>query len=473
MDWLSDIRTWLSDNEAAISAVAAMIVIGGVVLAGLRLLVRRRGEAAPEVKSTASAESDSAADASAPDLDPLTVPGFEGRPAIAVLPFDNLSGDPDQEYFADGIAEDLITRLSAWRDFPVIARNSSFTYKGKAVDVKQVSQELGVRYVVEGSVRKVGEQVRISAQLIDATTGAHVWAETYDRDLRDIFAIQDEITEAIVGRMHPELIRSETVRASRKDPANLDAWECYWRGWWHRLRLTKEDNSRARHLFQKASELDPQSAWPFVGLSIAHRSDLMNQWTDSRPDSVVEMERTAQRALALDPDDPYCQLAWGMACEATGDSDKAVATFETIVRLNPSMAEAFFHLGKALAGMNRPAEAIPCLERARRLSPHDMWMHDVLAMLALACIAAGQPEEALGFAQQSVQRKPDNITGRLILAGCYAELERIAEARAAVEELLRLSPGFTLTGLRPFLSGWDPLLAGRTIDALRKAGLPE
>jgi adenylate cyclase len=159
-----------------------------------------------------------AADARLPGMDELTVPGFSGAPAIAVLPFDNLSGDPEQEYFADGIAEDLITRLSTWMDFPVIARNSSFTYKGRSVDVKQVSRELGVRYVVEGSVRRAGDRVRISAQLIDATTGAHIWAERYDRDLEDIFALQDEITEAIVGAMNPALIKSEMARAARKDP---------------------------------------------------------------------------------------------------------------------------------------------------------------------------------------------------------------------------------------------------------------
>ena len=173
-------------------------MLAGLLLAGLRSVVRRRGETTQEKTPGAAAESAPATEASPADLDPLTVPGFEGRPAIAVLAFDNLSGDPEQEYFADGIAEDLITRLSAWRDFPVIARNSSFTYKGKAVDVKQVSRELGARYVVEGSVRKAGYRVRISAQLIDAASGAHVWAETYDRELRDIFALQDEITGAVV-----------------------------------------------------------------------------------------------------------------------------------------------------------------------------------------------------------------------------------------------------------------------------------
>jgi TolB-like protein len=199
MDLLSRIASWLGENEATISAVVGITVLAGALFAGFRSLVRRRGKTGQQTApGTPTTEPSSTADSEPADLDPLTVPGFEGRSAIAVLPFDNLSGDPDQEYFADGIAEDLITRLSAWKEFPVIARNSSFTYKGKAVDVKQVSRELGVRYVVEGSVRKAKDRVRISAQLIDATSGGHVWAETYDRELEDIFALQDEITEAIV-----------------------------------------------------------------------------------------------------------------------------------------------------------------------------------------------------------------------------------------------------------------------------------
>ncbi|GAH36078.1 unnamed protein product, partial [marine sediment metagenome] len=203
------------------------------------------GEASAEKASSAAAETASA-DSSPADLDPLTVPGFGGHPAIAVLPFDNLSGDPEQEYFADGFADELITLLSASREFPVIARNSSFTYKGKPVDVKQVSRELGVRYVVEGSVRKTGDRLRITAQLIDATTGGHLWAETYDRHLRDIFEIQDEITEAIAGSMGYALLLSEARRAIHKEPQNLDAHDCRMRGMWHLYRLTREDNRKAR-----------------------------------------------------------------------------------------------------------------------------------------------------------------------------------------------------------------------------------
>jgi adenylate cyclase len=199
-------------------------------------------------------------DVPVPGMEELTVPGFGSAPAIAVLPFDNLSGDPEQEYFADGIAEDLITRLSAARRLPVIARNSSFVYKGEPVDVKKVSRELGVRYVVEGSVRRAGDRVRISAQLIDAASGAHVWAETYDRELRDIFAVQDEITESIVGSIHPALATAEMARAVRTKPRDLDAYDHGTRGFWHLSRLTKDDSARARLLFKRGNTSLPSSA---------------------------------------------------------------------------------------------------------------------------------------------------------------------------------------------------------------------
>jgi TolB-like protein len=287
MDLLSRIFDWLSDREAGISAIAAIIVIGGVVLAGLRLLVRRRGEGSTERAPGGTTEQGPAREAPAADLDPLTVPGFEGRPAIAVLPFDNLSGDPEQEYFADGIAEDLITRLSAWRSFPVIARNSSFTYKGKPVDVKQVSRELGARYVVEGSVRKMSDRVRVTAQLIDATTGAHVWAEQFDRELREILALQDEITQAIVASMYPAVFRGEQERVVHLEPQSPDEWECLLRGWWIGVRseLTEEDNVAARQCYERAIDLNPNSSEAYAGLAGTHFNDLQHHWATDPADS--------------------------------------------------------------------------------------------------------------------------------------------------------------------------------------------
>ena len=229
--------------------------------------------AAAEKTPAASAEITAPAEPSLTDLDPLTVPGFEGRPAIAVLPFDNLSGDPEQEYFADGIAEDLITRLSAWREFPVIARNSSFTYKGKPVDVKQVSRELGVRYVVEGSVRKGGDRVRITAQLIDATTGAHVWAEHYDRELEDFFAIQDEITKRSLARWVQSLRRSEAGARGSTTASELYCVRFFMRGKYCYRKAskgTRGEQAEARSCFEKAIEINPNSPLAYAWLAWTH-----------------------------------------------------------------------------------------------------------------------------------------------------------------------------------------------------------
>jgi adenylate cyclase len=405
-------------------------------------------------------------------MDDLTVPGFGGRPAIAVLAFDNLSGDPDQEYFADGIAEDLITRLSAQRWVPVIARNSSFTYKGKAVDVKQVSRELGVRYVVEGSVRKAGERVRISAQLIDATTGEHVWAERYDRDLSDVFSLQDEITEAIVGSMFPELARTEQSRAARKDPQSLEAWECVSRGWWYTVQLKKDDNRKARLSFERSIELDPEYADGFAGLAATHHSDVLFQWTDSRAESIAELERAAQRAAELDPKNSYGQLALGYAYSVTGQRERMLAACKLAVQLNPSLPAPYRMLGFELAMAARADEAISTIEKAMRLDPHspNMWMS--LYSMALAHMAAERYEEAIAWAQRSLQRRSLGPTYRVMAASC-AHLGRMAEARAAIDELLRREPDFSLAAWKDTRPAMDSDLLGRWLDGLRKAGLPE
>jgi adenylate cyclase len=386
---------------------------------------------------------------SLPGMDELTVPGFGGRPAIAVLPFDNLSGDPEQEYFADGIAEDLITRLSSWRWFPVIARNSSFIYKGKAVDVKRVSQELGARYVVEGSVRKAGNQVRISAQLIDASTGGHVWAESYDRELREIFAVQDEITEAIVASMWPELRRFERDRAARKEPENLGAWDQVQRGFWYFYRFTREDNTEARCLY------------------------IVYQWSDSPTEAPGELLDAARRSVALDERDSEGQVTLGLAYAFTGEQEKAIAALELAVQLNPSSAFAHTNLGLILARYGRPDEAIASQQKAMRLSPHDPMMWMFFVGLAVAHFAAGRYEEAIKWAQRSAQRRGDSAVPYRFLAASYAHLGRLKEARTALEEALRLTPEFSLRSLQLIAVGVDPDFIARMTGGLRKAGLRE
>jgi adenylate cyclase len=408
-----------------------------------------------------------------PGMQELTVPGFSGQPAIAVLPFENLSGDAEQEYFADGIAEDLITRLSAWTDFPVIARNSSFTYKGKSVDVKQVSQELGVRYVVEGSVRKAGDQVRISAQLIDASTGHHVWAERYDRKLVDIFALQDEITEALVGAMNPALMKSEMARAARKNPGNLDAYDAWLRGVWHVLKFTEEDNAKARALFEKALKLDPEAGLYLSEIAMTHYMDIFYQWTDSPARSLDELFRAAQRGVKLDNTNARGQWVLAWAYSLKGEADQGVAAAELAVQLDPSSADAQFALGLFLAAKGDPDEGIAHLERAMRLSPQAPVMNFYMHGIAVGHFAAERYEEAVRWEQRSLQRDSDFWIALGTLASSYAHLGRKEEAQTALREMLRRNPEFSLSAVKMIFSVANPAFTESWIDGLRKAGLKE
>jgi adenylate cyclase len=407
-----------------------------------------------------------------PGMDELTVPGFGGAPAVAVLPFDNLSADPEQEYFADGIAEDLITRLSSFR-IPVIARNSSFTYKGQPVDVKRVSRELGVRYVVEGSVRKAGERVRISAQLIDATTGRHVWAERYDRQLADVFAVQDEVSEAIVVSMSSELRSFEMERAARRKLRNLDAYDLVLRGFWHLSRRNRDDNAEARSLFERASELDPRYAMASAGLAFTHYLDLAYQWSDAPERSIAELTRAAQRSVALDAKEPLGQLVLGAAYSFTGPQDRMLAAFERAVQLNPSLPLALNLLGGYLALTGRPDDAIEHLETAMRLSPRDPIMVYCLENMAVAHFAAGRYEEAVDWAKRGIQADAGYPKLHAHLSASYAHLGRPEEARRAFEELSRLQPGVSQASLKLAMPSTDPEFLERYLDGLRKAGLKE
>jgi len=410
---------------------------------------------------------------SAADEDRYTVPGFGGRPAIAVLAFDNLSGDPDQEYFADGIAENLITRLSALRNFPVIARNSSFVYKGKAVDVKQVSRELGARYVVEGSFQKAGERVRINAQLIDAATGHHLWAKTYDRELRDIFTLQDEITQSIVGSMEPELTQSEMERASQSEPKNLDAYDLVMRGFWHLLRGTKEDSARARALFERAAQLDPEYAPAFFGIAMTHNNDLGNQWTGSPARSAVEWAQAAKRCVELDDRLHHCYIARGLSYAWSGPWEKAIADLELAVRLNPSSALGYLWLGNVLA-THRPDGAIETLEKGLRLSPQDPFKWAYMQSIAQAHFAAGRYREAIDWAKRSLQLRPEEEYASRVLAAAYAQLGFIDQAQAALDDWLGFHPGLSIAYVRQTYWGTvNPEYLKRILDGLRKAGLPE
>jgi adenylate cyclase len=401
------------------------------------------------------------------------VPGFEGRPAIAVLAFDNMSQDPEQEYFADGIAEDLITQLSAARRFPVIARNSSFTYRGKATDVTQVGRELGARYVVEGSVRRAGDRVRVTAQLIDATTGHHIWAERYDRKLEDIFALQDEITGTIIGAMLPGLHAFEWESASQRHPQSLRAWECLQRGMWHQNRLTREDNARALAFFQQALALEPRLAPASAALAVSHYMDVIFQWSDSPERSMREMMRAAQDGVAIDDKVALAQLALGAACSLTGERDRMVAALEKAVRYDPSLAMAHGMLGGYIAQLGRGDEGVKCVETAMRLSPRDPQMWVFLDGMAHAHFAAGRYEEARLWAGRCGGERPEYFLCRLIAAASLGHLGRFDEAQATLREGLQVQPDFSRELAKQIYSTAVPEFLDAFLDGLRKAGWDE
>jgi TolB-like protein len=406
----------------------------------------------------------------APDTRDFKVPGFGEAPAIAVLPFDNLSGNPDQEYFADGIAEDLITRLSTWGTFPVIARNSSFTYKGAPVDVKQVGQELGARYVVEGSVRKAADRIRIAAQLIDAGTDRHVWAETYDRDLRDIFAVQDEITEAIVAGMGTGLLLSETTRAMRKNTQDLSAYDFRMRGLWHHWKYTKEDNARARTFFEKAIELNAGDAVSLGGLAMAHYFNVLYGWSDSPARALEEQFRTAQRCAELDETLPACQVPLGLAYALRDRREEAIGAVTLAVESNPSNTFARGALCYFLGVTGAPDEGIGHCDTALRLNPQGpaVWM--TLHIVALGHFGAGRYEKAVQWEQRSLRRRRHYWVAHGTLAASQAYLGQMDEARAALREMVKHNAQVSADGIRRIFTPAHDEYIDRWIEGLRKAG---
>ncbi len=396
------------------------------------------------------------------------------KPSIAVLPFDNMSGDPEQEYFADGISEDLITALSKIRWFFVIARNSTFTYKGQAVEVTQVARELGVRYVIEGSVRKAGSRVRITAQLIDATTGRHVWAERYDRSLADIFDLQDEMTQTIAGAVEPELSAAERERAARQPPGNLDAWETYQRGLWHLWNFTKDDNAEAQRVLRRAQELDPGFATAYAFKSYSHYLDAMLGFSEAPGESLAAALTAAKKALALDDKDSAAYFALGRVYMMHGKHDASVAELETAVSLNPSFAMAYHGLGSALMLSGRLEEAAEALDKAIRLSPRDPVSWGMLCFRSMTCTLLRQYEAAAGWGRKAVH-EPRAAKGGYwayaVLASALGNLGQTAEAREAVEEALRRKPDLSLSYLAKTLQTKHPGGLRPYLDGLRMAGL--
>lgn len=323
------------------------------------------------------------------------------RPAIAVLPFVNMSDESEQEYFSDGISEDIITALSKLRWFFVIARNSSFTYKGKAVHLKQIGEELGVGYVVEGSVRKEGERVRITAQLNDVTTGSHIWAERYDRNIADVFAVQDEITEAIVGAIEPQLYAAENFRAQRKAPDSMDAWDLVMRGLSHYWRLTRQDNMVAQALLEKATAIDPNYGQALGVLAASHTFGAHMGWSDMAA-SVLLAERAAMAAIRADSEDPWAHHALGNVHLFTRRFDDSLAEFELALQLNPNFSLAQAYYGLTLSYCGRWQDADLAARRALRLSPRDPFSALHYGIAAYAQFNGHNYEDAMRLAREAI-----------------------------------------------------------------------
>jgi adenylate cyclase len=403
--------------------------------------------------------------------DALTVPAFAGRPAIAVLPFDNLSPDPAQAFFADGLAEDLITRLSTWRAFPVIARNSSFQYRGGNKDLKRVSSELGARYVVEGSVRRAGDRVRVTAQLIDAPSGEHVWAETYDREVKDVFALQDEISSTIAASLVGDLTHAEGERARQRGTENLEAWSLYQLGVQHADRFTREDNAEARRLFERAVALDPRFATALAALASANLWGVVLGFADAPEQEVSAALDTARRAVELDPRDAFAQGTLGFAYLLAGDARNGLDSCQRALDLNPSMPEAWVGFSWAKLVTGDPEGCIAAGQRAQQLSPHGSMVSLASENMGLAYWETGRYEEALEAARRLVAARPEYYLGPVYLAMNDVALGRMDDARAAIAQARRIQPDLSLALIQRAVGVSRPEIDARRNAALRQAGL--
>ena len=401
---------------------------------------------------------------------PRTALLLPDRPAIAVLPFDNMSGDPEQEYFSDGISEDIITALSKLRWFFVIARNSSFTYKGKAANIKQIGAELGVGYVVEGSVRKSGDRVRITAQLNDVTTGAHIWAERYDRDLKDVFAVQDEITEAIVGAIEPQLYAAENFRAQRKTPDSMDAWDLVMRALSHYWRVTRQDNVVAQALLEKAVAIDPNYGQALGLLASSHAFCAHMGWEDMAV-ALPIAETAARAAIQIDREDPWSHEALGFVHLFARRFDDLLAEFELALRLNPNFSLAQGRYGLVLSYCGRWEEADLAANRALRLSPRDPFSAIYYGIAAYAQFLGRNYDKAMELAREAIRQRADFVGAHRVVVAAAGMAGDVDTARTALQELRRAQPNISLAWLRDQMPIKRDADREHYLEGFRRAGL--
>jgi adenylate cyclase len=393
------------------------------------------------------------------------------KPSIAVLPFTNMSGDPSQEYFSDGLTEQIINGLCRVNNLFVIARNSSFAYKAKSISIKQIAMELGVRYILEGSVQKAGNRVRITAQLIDATTDYHVWSENYDRDLEDIFALQDEITLKLIDIMQIKLTMGEQARLWKVGKTNIQAYDKLVRGSECFFRINEKDNKQARQFFKEAINLDKAFAMPYAMLGFTHMFDLVFKWSESPLQSFEETEKNANKALTLNDslDLAHSLLGWNYLFKR--QYDEAIKKGERAIELNPNGAEAHAHLGFFCIFTEKTELAIKLLKRAFRLNPiPPTYYYD---LLAIAYRNIGEYEKAIELCTKGLSGNPDNLSVTLTLTITYSLLNRTEEAQKAAEEVLRIDPNFSLEYYAMTIPYKHKETGDKFVKALRQAGLPE
>ena len=392
------------------------------------------------------------------------------KPSLAVLPFTNMSGDPEQEFVSDGIAEDVITALSRHPSLFVIARNSTFTYKGRAVDVKQVGRELGVRYVLEGSVRKAGNRIRVTAQLIEAETGNHVWANRYDRDLADIFAVQDEITHALTTALTPAIADAELRRAIRKPPESLDAWAGYQRGLWHLSKANSEDDTIAQNFFRQAIDLDPTFAPGYSALALAQLQAAAIYQKLSLAEAQSSAEALARRAVSLDGADAEARSCLGWALQARGELDGALVEIERALAMSPNLAVAHWQRGATLIFSGRPEEGLDALETCIRLDPRDPFMSVRLLHTACGLYFAREYENVIDAAKRLIRSYPDFPMIYRWPAAALGQLGRTSEAKEWLEKAISAAPAAFNMYVRSRVPWFRPEDHAHLVEGLRKAG---
>ena len=400
-------------------------------------------------------------------------PELPAKPSIAVLPFVNMSADPEQEFFADGITEDIITELSKFRSLFVIARNSSFAYKGKQVDIKDASKKLGVRYIVEGSVRRAGNRARITAQLIDAVADNHLWAERYDRDLEDIFAVQDEVTEAIVTTIEPQLISVERQRARRKPTENLSAWECFQRGLWHIYQYKAEDNIKALEFLEKAIALDPNFSSAHGGIAFSMYVHIVMRSSKDRERDLERGLEAGKTAVALDENDPFAHVGLGRIHIVRGEHGEAIAAFDRAIELNPSFGLAHYGRAHSLWHCGRAAEAVKAHDEAMRLSPRDPLMWTFLASKAIALVMLERYDEALECSLKAQQFPITAIWAFMGELSALGLLGRKGEARAALKRAKQFDSDVSLSSIEKALPITHAPSRELFFRGLSQAGVPD